>query len=167
MSIRIQIELSHPDFHELSTRVINEANRKGRHAALTWFLKHRMGARFDGSMERQLGWKAQSMAAQSRQRNSKHFAHNAGTRHVFTEMTKDRAEEASIKEPRTGGKMSSIVITGLHEGYGRGKQAKRMRDELSRVAPWEVEVMGRHIKAAMIEHLNEHMGRKRVTKKID
>lgn len=163
MTIRIQYEIEHPDFEQLSRRGINEANRIARREALEW-LQNRLKHRFDGTMQRKLRWRPEARGWAELKRHVR--PESVGKRHRFTGHAERQAERSTIREPRAGGKMSAIVISDPGEGYFKGPKARQMRDELKRVAPFEVNVMSKIMRSTMLREVNKSLAERKVRKRV-
>lgn len=154
--IRVQFEVTGPDFEEVSKRHFNAARKHAAAQALGYLLK-RLPKRFDGSMKSELGFAPRKASYEATKDKIR-----PGTRGIplkFTGRSMRRAEQATLQVKAL---TSAIVITGLDEAFGRrGRVQRRNRDELTRVSRREEYVMGEIYARELAKKLNELLAKTR------
>lgn len=134
--IRLQFEMTAPDFVEVKARHLNAAKKVGARKALE-YLRDQMPKRFDGSMKAELRVETRSRAWEETKGVIR--PESRGKPHKFLGRALKRAEAAEI---RVGAVTSALVIRGLHAGYStRTRTGRRNKQELARVARRERTVM--------------------------
>lgn len=163
--IRIQFEMSGPDFEKLPTAGINAGRRAGAKAAAEAFAKRYAETRFEGEQGRDLDWARRTQRTE--RIKAKVRPGTQGKPHLFTGRARRRARGGGL-QLRTSNRGFVLKVTGLHEGYGRRvKVQRRNRQELAKTSRKEVYVMGEIYASGMKKGLNEWMAKNRRKLRVD
>lgn len=170
--IRIQYELTGPDFEELPKRGLNYARRHanavtagverdharfGRKLSNPGFKFRFLGTRFNGRAAAELGWAERTPHWRRTKRILKPGSENRPM--FFTGRTWQRVTGGGMKIT-TNNRGWSLVVSGLHQGFSRRQRtSRRSRVELAAVSRGEVDVMAANYAYGLKEGLDDWMAR--------